>query len=153
MTDKPDAVHIIHIAASAQKVWDALTDADRSADYFFGNRWEFGEVGGDFKVIKPDGDIDSEGKVLVRKAPRLMRVTWKVVWIEELKDTPPGEVEWRLDEMGEVTRLTVSEFRRPPQMAPYAEAARNGWSIILSGLKTLVETGRPMPKILPEGPQ
>jgi uncharacterized protein YndB with AHSA1/START domain len=147
----PDAVHLIHIAASAQKVWDALIGG--SSDYFFGNHWTFGEVGGDFRVIKPDGGIDSEGKVLIRDEPRLLRVTWKVVWIEELQDAEPGEVEWRLEDLGEVTRLTVSEFGRPPQMAPYAEAARNGWSIILSGLKTLVETGRPMPVIQPEGPQ
>lgn len=151
MSDKPDAVHLIHIAAPARKVWDAVVN--RSADYFFGHHWQFGEVGGDFRVIKPDGSVDSEGRVLVREEPRLIRVTWKVISIPELKDAAPGEVEWRFDDLGEVTRLTVSEFGRPPELAPYVEAARNGWSVILSGLKTLVETGRPMPKIHPEGPQ
>ena len=151
MTDKPDAVHLIHIGGPAQQVWDAIVE--RSGDYFFGHHWLFGDVGGEFRVIKPDGSTDSEGKVLVRDEPRLIRVAWKVLSIAELEDAAPGEVEWRLDDLGDVTRLTVSEFNRPPQMARYAEAARNGWSIILSGLKTLVETGRPMPAIKPEGPQ
>ncbi|HYG26885.1 MAG TPA: hypothetical protein VD906_08255, partial [Caulobacteraceae bacterium] len=61
MSDKPDAVHLIHIAAPAQKVWDALVA--RSYDYFFGHHWLFGEAGGDLRVIKPDGSLDSEGKV------------------------------------------------------------------------------------------
>ncbi|HYG27618.1 MAG TPA: SRPBCC domain-containing protein, partial [Caulobacteraceae bacterium] len=97
--------------------------------------------------------LDSEGKVLIRDEPRLLRVTWKVVSVEGLQDAPPGEVEWRLDDLGEVTRLTVSEYGRPPQMAKFNEAARQGWSLILSGLKTLVETGRPMPAIAPESPR
>jgi uncharacterized protein YndB with AHSA1/START domain len=151
--DKPDAVHMIHIAASAQAVWDAITDPERSPGYFFGHRWEFGPVGGDFRVIRPDGSLDSEGKVLVRDEPRLLRVTWRVVWMEELKDAPPGEVEYRLDDLGGVVRLTVSEFGRPPAMAKFTEAARQGWSLILSGLKTLVETGRPMPAAQPEPPK
>ena len=153
MTDKPDAVHIIHIAASPQALWDALTDTAASADYFFGNRWEFAAKGGEFHVFRPDGSVDSEGVVLVRDEPKLLRVTWRVVWIEELKDAPPGEVEYRLDDLGGVVRLTVSEFARPPAMDPYADAAREGWSIILSGLKTLVETGRPMPVVTPEPPK
>ena len=151
--DKPDTIHMIHIAATAQQVWDALTDRELSAGYFFGHRTEFGQVGGDFRVVRPDGSLDSEGKVLVRDEPRLLRVTWRVVWMEELKDAPPGEVEYRLDDLDGVVRLTVSEFGRPPQMAKFNEAAREGWSLILSGLKTLVETGAPMPAVKPEPPK
>ncbi len=151
MTDRPDAVHMIHIAAPAQKVWDALIGA--SKDYFFGNHWTFGPEGGDFEVIQPDGAINSNGKVLVRDEPRRLRVTWNVVVFEDLKTDTPGEVEWVIEDLGEVTRLTVNEYNRPPQMAAYENSARQGWSLILSGLKTLAETGKPMPAVQPEPPE
>lgn len=151
MTDKPDAVHMIHIAAPARKVWDALIDS--SKDYFFGNHWEFGDVGGDFRVLQPDGAVDSEGKVLVREEPTRLRVTWGVVAYEELRSDNPGQVEWLIEDLGELTRLSVREFDRPPQMVAWEESARQGWSLILSGLKTLLETGAPMPMVQPQGPR
>jgi uncharacterized protein YndB with AHSA1/START domain len=153
MTEKPDAVHIIHIAASAQKVWDALTSPELSPSYFFGNRFEFGEKGGDFRVIQPDGQVNSEGKVLVRDEPRLLRVTWDVVAYPDMRAETPGQVEFRLEDLGGVVRLTVSEYARPPGAAKYEGAAREGWSLILSGIKSIIETGEPMPQVQPEGPQ
>src|SRR5689334_24269869 len=109
MNDKPDAIHIIHIAAPVQKIWDALTNPELSPSYFFGNRFEFGDKGGDFRVIQPDGQINSEGKVLVRDAPRVLRVTWDVVIYPDMRAQTPGEVEFRLEDLGGVVRLTVGE--------------------------------------------
>jgi len=153
MTHKPEAVHIIHIAAPAQKVWDALMNPELSPSYFFGNRFEFGPVGGDFRVMQPDGVVNSEGKVLVRDEPRVLRVTWQVIVFEDMKGDPPGEVEFRLEDLGGVVRLTVSEFGRPPGAKRFEEAAREGWSLILSGVKSILETGKPMPQIQPEPPK
>jgi uncharacterized protein YndB with AHSA1/START domain len=153
MTDKPDAVHIIHIAAPAQKVWDALTSPELSPSYFFGNRFEFGPKGGDFRVIQPDGQVNSEGKVLVRDEPRLLRVSWDVVIFPDMRADKPGEVEFRLEDLGGVVRLTVSEYNRPPGAVKYEDSAREGWSLILSGIKSILETGEPMPQVQPKGPQ
>jgi len=153
MTDKPKAVHIIHIAAPAQKIWDALTDSALSPSYFFGNRFEFGQSGGDFRVIQPDGQVNSQGKVLVRDEPRVLRVTWDVVIYPDMRAETPGEVEFRLEDLGGVVRLTVSEFNRPPGAEKYQNAAREGWSLILSGIKSILETGAPMPQVQPKGPE
>lgn len=153
MTAKPEAVHIIHIAAVAQKVWDALTDSDLSPSYFFGNRFEFGETGGDFRVVQPDGQVNSEGKVLVRDEPRVLRVTWDVVIYPDMRGETPGEVEFRLEDLGGVVRLTVSEFNRPPGALRFEDSAREGWSLILSGVKSIMETGEPMPQVQPKGPE
>lgn len=153
MTEKPDAVHIIHIAAPAQKIWDALTSPALSPSYFFGNRFEFGETDGDFRVIQPDGQVNSEGKVLVRDEPHVLRVTWDVVVYEDMRAETPGQVEFRLKDLGGVVRLTVSEYGRPPGAARFEDAAREGWSLILSGIKSILETGEPMPLVQPEGPQ
>jgi len=153
MSDRPEAIHIIHIAAPIQKVWDALTDSDLSPDYFFGNRFEFGARGGAFRVMQPDGQVNSQGKVLVRDEPRVLRVTWDVVIYEDMRAETPGEVEFRLDDLGGVVRLTVSEFNRPPGAERFTDSAREGWSLILSGLKSILETGKPMPPVQPEPPK
>ena len=152
MTDvKPAAVHMIHIAAPAQKIWDLLTDREISPSYFFGCRAEFGEVGEPFHLFRADGTLDSEGVVLVRDAPHHLRITWKVVWMEALKDQPPGEVDYLIEDLGNgVCRFTVSEFRGPHPVKGIDAAARQGWSMILSGIKTLAETGKPMPTQMPE---
>jgi uncharacterized protein YndB with AHSA1/START domain len=153
MTEKPEAVHIIHIAASAQKTWDAITNSDLSPSYFFGNRFEFGGKGGDFRVIQPDGQVNSQGRVLVRDEPHVLRVTWDVVIYPDMRAETPGEVEFRLEDLGGVTRLTVSEFNRPPGAHRFEDSAREGWSLILSGIKSIVETGAPMPRVQPKGPE
>jgi uncharacterized protein YndB with AHSA1/START domain len=148
---KPAAVHMIHIAAPAQKIWDLLTDRDICPSYFFGCRAEFGQVGEPFQLFRSDGTLDSNGVVLVREAPTHLRITWKVVWMEELKNEPPGEVDYLIEDLGNgVCRFTVKEYRGPHPLEGIDEAARQGWSLILSGIKTLAETGKPMPTQMPQ---
>jgi hypothetical protein len=48
--------------------------------------------------------------------------------------------------LGEVVRLTMTESYQEPVEDKFLEGGRRGWPIILSGLKTLLETGRPLPK-------
>jgi len=150
--ETPDAIHMIHIAAPARKIWDALTDAELSPTYFFGRRSEFGAEGERFQITMEDGTLDTEGVVLVRDEPHVLRVTWHVVWVEEFRRLPPAEVEYRIDDLGNgVCRLTVAEFKRAN--AKYKNEARQGWSLILSGIKTLLETGRAMPAAMPKAPE
>ena len=59
----------------------------------------------------------------------------------------------QIDALGDVVRLTVSEFHPKGIDEKYAEGGRRGWPIILSGLKSLLETGRSLPKFeLPDMP-
>ena len=151
---KPDAISIIFIASTPEKVWAALIDRALSQSYFFGNAVEVdARAGGKFIIRRPDGSIDVEGDVLAIEPPRRLRVTWKVVWLEELKDKPPAEVEYRVEALGDVVKLTVSEFHAWDVPEKFREAGRNGWALILSGLKSLLETGRPLPAVKMEPPQ
>jgi uncharacterized protein YndB with AHSA1/START domain len=151
---KPDSVSLIFIAAKPEQVWSALTDSETSPSYFFGNRIELGhEAGTPFVVRKPDGSIDVEGAVLSIDPPRRLLVTWRVVWLDELKNAPPTQVEYRIDDLGDVVRVTVNEYHSIEPPEKFAEAGRQGWALILSGLKTLLETGKPLPAIKMTPPQ
>ena len=145
--DKPDAVYTVFVAAGPEKVWALLNDSAASPNWFFGNRMEIGAAPGDpFRVFRPDGSIDVEGKVLAKEADRRLRVSWV------MPDMPirPGDdqVEFVIEEKAKgVVRLAVQEYHSAPLPEKWVEAGREGWSLILSGLKTMLETGKSLPRV------
>jgi hypothetical protein len=66
--------------------------------------------------------------------------------MEEFRHLPAAIVTFQIDDLSEVVRLTVSEFHPEGIDPKYVEGGRRGWPIILSGIKTLLETGRAMPR-------
>ncbi len=154
MTDKPSSVFVTYIVTTADRLWEALTNGKITTQYFFGRRMESDwKVGSPWKLVMEDGRIDSQGKVLESDPPRRLDVTWHVEWIEEFRRLPEAIVTFQSDPLGDVVRLTVSEFHPEGIDPKYLEGGRRGWPIILSGLKTLLETGRPLPKFeLPDMP-
>lgn len=70
-----------------------------------------------------------------------------------MPDVPPAEFEFLLEAVGDVTRLTLSQFNGGPVEEKFMTAGREGWSLILSSLKTLLETGKPLPPVSPRPPQ
>lgn len=154
MPEKPSSVFVIYIATTSQNAWEALTNGDVTKQYFFGRRMESDWRGGSpWKLLMKDGRIDCQGKVLECDPPRRLAVTWHVEWMEKLRHLPEAVVTFEIDGFGDVVRLTVSEFHPEGIDEKYVEGGRKGWPIILSGLKSLLETGRPLPKFeLPEMP-
>jgi uncharacterized protein YndB with AHSA1/START domain len=152
---KPDRISLIFIKAEPQAVWDAVVSEAISAQYFFGNTVHVASTpGGPFSVNGPDGKPSEAGIVLVNRPPNILRVTWKPQWSN---DIPQCEVEWLVaaqstDDDSPLTRLTVNEYHQngvPPQ---FLDAGRTGWAIILSGIKSILETGKPLPPFKPDAP-
>lgn len=152
MMTKPDATYVVFIMASPQAVWDALISDEVSPLYFFGHRVEVGTVGGAYRIWRPDGALDVDGEVQIRQEPALLRVLWRLVDLPGAEDIQPADIEFQIEAKGEVAKLTVREFHRSVIPEVWVEAGRNGWSLILSGLKTLLETGAPLPTVQPEPP-
>jgi uncharacterized protein YndB with AHSA1/START domain len=76
---KPATVYTIYIAATPQAVWQALTSAEFSRKYFFGNAVEIDlKVGGAYVVRQPDGSLHISGEVIECVAPRRLTVTFDV---------------------------------------------------------------------------
>jgi uncharacterized protein YndB with AHSA1/START domain len=152
LTTQP-TIYITYIHATPQKVWDALTTPAFTRQYFFGRAIELeSKVGGAFALRMEDGRTDTEGKVLAWDPPGRLSVSWHVVWLEEFRHLPECIVTFDLEPAGEMVKLTMTEEHPTAIEEKYLEGGRQGWPLILSGLKTLVETGRPLPKFAPMAP-
>jgi uncharacterized protein YndB with AHSA1/START domain len=137
---KPDNVVITYINASQQRVWKALTDPTEQATYF-GGKTEIGEQGGRWIRHATDKWPALSGDVLVKDKPSRLLLTWG-----HDANPPPDWIEFLVEPAANgTTRVTIREYHARDWGDDYAEAAEQGWAALLSGLKTIVETGKPLP--------
>jgi uncharacterized protein YndB with AHSA1/START domain len=146
MTTMTEVVKVfrVFIRATPEEVWKAITDPDFTERYYYGTRLESTlEPGDAFRYRPADGPLMLDGELVEADPPRRLVQTFRALWTEELAAEPPSRVVWEIepDEQG-LTRLTVTHDRLDD--APHTAEAIAGWDYILSGLKTLLETGRPM---------
>ncbi|HEY4248871.1 MAG TPA: SRPBCC family protein [Lacunisphaera sp.] len=144
--NKHDTVYVTYIAASPEKIWTALTDGSFTRQYFFGLRIESEwQAGGVVKYYRPDNTLDISGQVLQCDPPKLLSFTWHVASDPQAARLPDCIVTFQLEALGGVVRLTITEAHPQLPDERLLEGGRRGWPAILSGLKTLVETGHPLP--------
>jgi Activator of Hsp90 ATPase homolog 1-like protein len=82
---------------------------------------------------------------------RRLKLTWKVPWIAE-GALPECHVTYDIQLAGALVKLTMTEHHPTPIDPTYLEGGKQGWPMILSGLKTLLETGSPLPVPVPQPP-
>ncbi|MET4389953.1 uncharacterized protein YndB with AHSA1/START domain [Bradyrhizobium sp. F1.4.3] len=148
---KPLTVYTIYIASTPEKVWEALTSAEFTRKYFFGNAVEVEpRLGGAFIVRTPDGAVHISGEVLAYDPPKKLSVTFNVNWPELIEKLGPTLVTYDIEPVGDAVRLTMSEGHDRPLSDDILAGGRSGWPAILSGLKSLLETGKaPQIKMAP----
>jgi uncharacterized protein YndB with AHSA1/START domain len=148
---KPLTVYTIYIASTPEKVWEALTTAEFTRQYFFGNAVEVEpRLGGAFTVRTPDGALHISGEVLAYDPPQRLSVTFNVNWPELIEKLGPTLVTYEIEQVGDAVRLTMSEGHDRPLSDDILSGGRTGWPAILSGLKSLLETGKaPLIKMAP----
>ena len=142
---KPTLVYTIYIASTPEQVWQALTSAEFSRQYFFGNTVEVElRVGGAFIVRQPDGSLHISGEVVECEPARKLTVTFNVNWPALVEKLGPTLVTYEIEPAGEAVRLTLTEAHDRPISDDILSGGRQGWPAILSGLKSLLETGAPL---------
>jgi uncharacterized protein YndB with AHSA1/START domain len=152
-------VYRVYVKASAQAVWDAITKPEWNARFGYPGRSEYDlRPGGAFRAIAgpkeqamgmPEALAD--GEVLEAEPPRRLVQTWRFLYDRELAAEGATRLTWEIEEDdGGVMRLTLThELENAPKTAAaVASVARiqeggGGWALILSDLKTLLETGQP----------
>ena len=142
---KPTTVYTIYIAATPEAVWQALTSAEFSRKYFFGNSVEVDlKVGGTYVVRPPDGSVHISGEVVECAPPRKLTVTFNVNWPALVEKLGPTLVTYEIEPTGDAVRLTMTESHDRPISDDILSGGRQGWPAILSSLKSLLETGKPL---------
>jgi uncharacterized protein YndB with AHSA1/START domain len=142
---KPLTVYTIYIASTSERVWEALTSAEFSRKYFFGNTVEIElRVGGAYVVRTPDGALHISGEVAEYVPYRKLSFTFNVNWPELVEKLGPTLVTYEIEQAGEAVRLTMTESHDRILDDDILSGGRQGWPAILSSLKSLLETGAPL---------
>jgi uncharacterized protein YndB with AHSA1/START domain len=142
----PEYNYVTVIAAKPQRVWEALTTAEFTRQYWHSTRVKSNwQVGGtiEFLIDTDDGGdaVGCQGKILVADYPRELSYTWSFPRNPAVADEAPSRVTFLLEPLGEHTRLTITHDQFPDQSEMYGYI-RDGWPLVLAGLKTLLETGK-----------
>jgi len=144
MMDETTQVYRIFIRAEAQAIWDAITRPEFTARYFYGSRVETtGDVGTPFRYHSPDGEaLWGDETVLEADPPHRLVVGWRSLWDPELAAEPASRVAWEIEPQdGGYCLLTVVHDRLADSPRTASSVGGTGWMLVLSGLKTVVETG------------
>ena len=135
-----EKVFEIYINTTPERLWEAITDADIRSKYNFGARatsdWT---PGSRFEMSAGGGSVAlGEGEVLEADPPRRLVHTMTALWSDEVKSECRTRITGEIDPVGDSCRLTVThdELREGAN-----EELFGGWPMILSGLKTWLETG------------
>lgn len=141
----PKTVYATYIAAPPDKVWLALTSAEFTKKYFWDRSVEIEpKPGGAFVLRLPDGRVNVRGKVVDWDPPRKLSVTWQVAWPDEFRKLPECLVSYEIAQAGDAVRLTMTESHSWEVPEAILSGGRSGWPAVLSSLKSLLETGKPL---------
>jgi uncharacterized protein YndB with AHSA1/START domain len=139
--DKPDFVYVVFIASTPEAVWHALTAPEFISQYWGGRRIESDwRVGSAVRQTGPGGRLESEGKVLEARPPHVLSYTFQMAQVGD----PPSRITFEIGPVGEMVRLQLTHHHELPNSVTQA-ATIHGWPAILSSLKSLLETGKPLP--------
>lgn len=139
-------VYQLYIRADQEQVWDAITNPETVARFFHGARVESTyEVGSPIRSWSPDHtQAWGDNTVLECDPPRRLVHTWRSLYDPALAAEPASRVTWEIEaQPGGFSKLTLIHDRLDG--SPRTAASVRGWSYILSNLKTVVETGEPLP--------
>jgi uncharacterized protein YndB with AHSA1/START domain len=136
-----EKVFEIYIRTTPERLWEAITDPDIRARYHFGVRTESDwTLGSSFQMVYPDaaGPL-GEGQNLEVDPPRRLVQSMLALWGEDVASEGTSRVTWEIEPVGDACRLTVihDQLREGANEQLYG-----GWPMILSGLKTWLETGQ-----------
>ncbi len=133
------AVFEVFIKTTPERLWEAITDPQQRRKYSFGVETHSDWTPGSEYTARVPAAVDiATGQNLEVDPPRLLVQTFEALWSDEVKAQGTTRVTWEIEPVGSSCRLTVTHDQLPPDANPQLYG---GWPMILSGLKTLLETG------------
>jgi uncharacterized protein YndB with AHSA1/START domain len=142
---KPNTVYVTYIASTPEKVWQALTDPAFTRQYFGGFSIDVEpRTGGKFFLRHPDGRVHMSGEVVEWSPPRCFASTWVVEGMAEFRELPASLVTYEIEPSGGAVKLTMTEASSWDIPDAIVAGGRTGWPAILSSLKSVLETGKPL---------
>lgn len=142
--------YVTYIGTTPEKLWEALTSSEYTEKYFFGSSIESDWKEGLSISYSRNGEVTDHGIILKCEPHRLLSFTWNYVSDKNVRKEP-SVVTFKLEPLGTAVKLVLKHENLVPGDLSEKEGAfeglNNGWPAILSNLKTLLETGKPLPPI------
>ena len=128
-----------YIKTTPERLWEAIIDPEMRTKYSFGARTDSDwRPGSHYKASVP-GVIDiAEGENVEVDPPRRLVQSFRALWSDGVRSAGTSRVTWEIEPVGSSCRLRVTHDRLPEGAS---SQLYGGWPMILSGLKTLLETG------------
>jgi uncharacterized protein YndB with AHSA1/START domain len=135
-----EKVYEIYIKTTPERLWEAITDSEMRRRYTFGvgidSDWS---AGSRYEAVHPGaGVLISQGENVEVDPPHRLVQTFTAMWSDEVQAAGASRVTWEVEPVGDSCKLLVTHDRLPDGANP---ELYGGWPQILSGLKTLLETG------------
>ncbi|HEX6677412.1 MAG TPA: SRPBCC family protein [Actinomycetes bacterium] len=136
-------VYQVFIKATPEAIWDAITKPEFTERYFYGARIH--NSAERHRSLGPDGSVWGDSPTLEFDPPRRLVHGWRSLYDPELADEEPSRVSWEIEpQEGGFCKLTVTHDQLEGAPKTAASVSGDGWTMVLSGLKTLLETGEPL---------
>lgn len=133
--------YVTYIRTTPEKLWSALTDAGQMRQYWFGmqleSKWT---AGSSWKMLFPDGRICDSGEIVAAEPKRRLVIRWQNQWKPELKAEGHSLCTLELEPTGTAVKLTLTHSMEREGSQLIATVS-SFWPMIISNLKSLVETG------------
>jgi uncharacterized protein YndB with AHSA1/START domain len=137
--DTVEKVFEIYIKTTPERLWEAITDPEMRARYSFGVRTNSDWTPGSDYTASVPGVIEiATGENLEVDPPRRLVQSFTALWSDDVKAVGPSRITWEIRKVADSCQLTVIHDQLPVDASG---ELYGGWPMILSGLKTLLETG------------
>jgi uncharacterized protein YndB with AHSA1/START domain len=142
--EKPSQVFAVFIRTTLEQLWEAITSSNYTLKYYFASTVESDWKPGSSFIYKIGDQPAIVGEVVESIPLEKLVCTFDARWDEQVRPDPPSRITWILEMAGpDVCKLTVVHDRFESKTATL-EQVIGGMPFILSGLKTLLETGEPL---------
>jgi uncharacterized protein YndB with AHSA1/START domain len=140
---KPEFIYVTYIETTPEKLWEALTDGDFTERYWFGARLKSDwKAGSSFEMLRGDGTVSDAGKVVEYDRPRRLAYTFVNI-SDRYKNDRPALATFVLEPFGKLVKLTLTH-EGFAEGSKFFDGISKGWPAILSSLKSILETGKPL---------
>jgi uncharacterized protein YndB with AHSA1/START domain len=144
--DKPQFVYVTYIATTPEKLWKALLDGEITRQYWGHQNvsdWKPGSPWTHRRVYDGSGTVALVGKVVEINPPYRLVLTWATPG-DAGNAAKHSRVTFEIEPLSDTVRLTITHDQLEPGSDMQTRIMR-GWPAVLSSVKTLLETGRPLP--------
>lgn len=137
-------VYVTYIRTTQEKLWDALTKQEFMREYWCGTVQESAWTkGSSWKMIQASGQVSDSGEVLEIEKPKRLVLKWRNEFKPEMNEEGYSRCSYTLEPSanGMIKLTVVHEMESEQKESKFLGAVSNGWPMVLSSLKSYLETG------------